>query len=252
MQTAREFLEELNDPEIFRMYDLWLAARAANRFPSQRDIDLPTVPKLLPKLYILDRVGDTFRYRFMGTEIDKHVGMSLTGKLFTDVRSGAQTAQITQFFHDVLDNGCMGLPTTRLPVKLKNWHVYRRLAFPIADDHETPNKVTGLFLMERFDDLSDRRRSVLDGENAADGVVISQFAKLYLKFSEFFGRLVRSRRLELPPLLQDSDLNAARLPVPPRPHWGVELSGRLHVVKPRYSLRFRGLRQSLSPPITAL
>jgi hypothetical protein len=29
--------------------------------------------------------------------------------------------------------------------------------------------------------------------------------------------VVRSRRLELPPVLPDSDLNAARLPIPPRP-----------------------------------
>ena len=30
--------------------------------------------------------------------------------------------------------------------------------------------------------------------------------------------MVRSRRLELPPGFPDSDLNAARLPIPPRPH----------------------------------
>jgi hypothetical protein len=32
------------------------------------------------------------------------------------------------------------------------------------------------------------------------------------------GRMVRSRRLELPRELPHSDLNAARLPIPPRPH----------------------------------
>ena len=31
--------------------------------------------------------------------------------------------------------------------------------------------------------------------------------------------MVRSRRLELPRVLPHSDLNAARLPIPPRPHW---------------------------------
>ena len=30
--------------------------------------------------------------------------------------------------------------------------------------------------------------------------------------------MVRPRRLELPLLLKNSDLNAARLPIPPRPH----------------------------------
>ena len=31
--------------------------------------------------------------------------------------------------------------------------------------------------------------------------------------------MVRSRRLELPLRLKNSDLNAARLPIPPRPHF---------------------------------
>lgn len=178
MLTATEFLAELKDPEIDQMYRFWSASRGSHAFPAQRDMDLPSVPNLLPKFFILDRVGDTFRYRFMGTEIDRHIGMSLTGKLFTDVRTGPQTAQITKFFHDVLDDGCMGMLTTRLPADMQNWHVYRRITFPIADDHEVPNKVTGLFLMEHIDELSDNRRSVLEGENAADGIVISQFAKL--------------------------------------------------------------------------
>ena len=34
----------------------------------------------------------------------------------------------------------------------------------------------------------------------------------------WLGQLVRSRRLELPRELPHSDLNAARLPIPPRPH----------------------------------
>ena len=36
--------------------------------------------------------------------------------------------------------------------------------------------------------------------------------------------LVRPRRLELPLRLKNSDLNAARLPIPPRPHMVVSLS----------------------------
>src|SRR6056297_1844064 len=37
--------------------------------------------------------------------------------------------------------------------------------------------------------------------------------------------LVRSRRLELPRVLPHSDLNAARLPIPPRPHMIRDLVG---------------------------
>ena len=42
---------------------------------------------------------------------------------------------------------------------------------------------------------------------------------IYLHISILQGRMVRSRRLELPRELPHSDLNAARLPIPPRPHY---------------------------------
>ena len=42
--------------------------------------------------------------------------------------------------------------------------------------------------------------------------------------------VVRSRGLEPPPVLPDSDLNAARLPVPPRPH-------KIHYLKKK-TIRF--------------
>ena len=55
--------------------------------------------------------------------------------------------------------------------------------------------------------------------------------------------LVRSRRLELPPLLQDSDLNAARLPVPPRPHCGLK-----YQLKPTRSRQLIGLFEPKKTP----
>ena len=46
-------------------------------------------------------------------------------------------------------------------------------------------------------------------------------------------QMVRSRRLELPRVLPHSDLNAARLPIPPRPHWigGASLAPRQSAAK---------------------
>ena len=44
--------------------------------------------------------------------------------------------------------------------------------------------------------------------------------------------LVRSRRLELPRELPHSDLNAARLPIPPRPQYLCAIAVGFGVVKP--------------------
>ncbi len=52
------------------------------------------------------------------------------------------------------------------------------------------------------------------------GVALKYNLTLYFNgLNDIKGKeLVRPRRLELPRVLPHSDLNAARLPIPPRPH----------------------------------
>src|SRR5882672_5988253 len=49
--------------------------------------------------------------------------------------------------------------------------------------------------------------------------------------------LVRSRRLELPRSFPHSDLNAARLPIPPRPHAGAPNRAGLRLANSRYHIK---------------
>ena len=49
------------------------------------------------------------------------------------------------------------------------------------------------------------------------GLKLREYKKFF-KIKFLNRNLVRSRRLELPRVLPHSDLNAARLPIPPRPH----------------------------------
>lgn len=150
--TAIDIVEQLTDPDIRQLFTFWSEARADNPFPSQRDLDLPRIPRLLTKLFVIDRVGQTFRYRYVGSDIDRHIGQSVTGKLFAEIRIGRVLSELDRFYLRVVEEGVFGVLTTRLQTETNAWRTYRHVALPVADDHRSPNKAVGLFLMESQDE----------------------------------------------------------------------------------------------------
>lgn len=167
------------DPRVGQLLDFWYASRGAHPYPAQRDLDLMTVPPLLPNLFILDALPDgDFRYRFIGTKIDEHMGMSLTGRLFSDARSGRILREITQFFSRIVDTGQLGLLATRLPSEKFEWVRYTRFGLPLADDYETINKILGLYLFEPIREDAYQTPNVDDLDQSELGDVVYRFGDL--------------------------------------------------------------------------
>ncbi len=162
---ARDVATSFKDDRIAAIYAFWDQARGAHRFPSQADLNLMDIPKLLPHLFILDDEGDrTFRYRFMGSAIDAHIGIPLTGKTFAEHRSGRVLEEITSFFSRIIDGDVLGVMTSQLPSETVKWAIYTRVGLPIADDHMKPNKVLGIMTVEHGGSITDRAPSILDGD----------------------------------------------------------------------------------------
>lgn len=64
-----------------------------------------------------------------------------------------------------------------------------------------------------------RRRKHIGQSVSCCSTVMTKPERTRRKKSRFLQKImVRPRRLELPRVLPHSDLNAARLPIPPRPH----------------------------------
>ncbi|PIW27119.1 MAG: hypothetical protein COW30_11520 [Rhodospirillales bacterium CG15_BIG_FIL_POST_REV_8_21_14_020_66_15] len=102
---ARDIIEGA-DPRVGELFEFWNAARGANRYPAQADLKLSAIPRLLPNVFVIDVLeGHVFRYRFIGTRIDEHMGVSLTGKVFSDTRSGRLLREITGFFSRIAEQG---------------------------------------------------------------------------------------------------------------------------------------------------
>ena len=73
------------------LYEYWLQKHRDGRPPSRKDLDpLFEIPVLLPNLYLLDLIGDAFRFRLVGSEIVTRAGRDSTGRLIDEAILGDQ------------------------------------------------------------------------------------------------------------------------------------------------------------------
>lgn len=174
-----ELLALVSDARIETLHNFWAKARGISRYPAQDDLDLMKIPRLLPEFFIVDaEEGPDFRYRYLGSAIDNHLGQGCTGMLFSEVRSGRVLHELLAFFSRIVENGEMGIITTRLPSERQKWLVYRRAILPVADDHENINKVIGVFVFDSEITFSTEARTVLEAETDEGGQVETHFAAL--------------------------------------------------------------------------
>lgn len=124
--------------------EFWRGSAPAGRFPAQRDLDLTTIPGLVAHAFIMDVLEDRrFRYRFVGTHIDRELGVTTTGIRLDEYRSGAALESLTALFATVAERGVGGHMMTRMSTETSEAQIYERIALPVSDDGETVNKVAG-------------------------------------------------------------------------------------------------------------
>jgi hypothetical protein len=75
----------VTDPRLERAYLYWLDKTAGRLIPSRADIDPIEIPKLLPDVILVERLGDGCWYRLIGTENARARGINATGRLPDEV-----------------------------------------------------------------------------------------------------------------------------------------------------------------------
>lgn len=79
--------DALGDDNLGRLAGYWyeLAAQAGG-VPPRAAFDPARVPKLLPRLIVLEHLGDQdFRYRLLGTEVDRFTKARYTGRRTSEI-----------------------------------------------------------------------------------------------------------------------------------------------------------------------
>ena len=90
------FAESISDQRLAALYSYWAGKRGPRAMPGRPDIDPAELLPLLPHILLIDVIdgGRDFRYRLVGTEIERHIGRPVTGRLISEVLSGDYFAYI--------------------------------------------------------------------------------------------------------------------------------------------------------------
>jgi len=131
-------LAAIDSVELLRLYDYWEARHRGDLLPSREDIDPMELRFILGNLILVDVLRDPlrFRYRLVGSNVSRRMGIDLTGKLLDEhpdptFRSGAipiytevaNTARPYARQHDTIMDG-----------RLRRYQV---LLLPLAADGRT-------------------------------------------------------------------------------------------------------------------
>ncbi|HEV2673486.1 MAG TPA: PAS domain-containing protein [Aliidongia sp.] len=98
------FAEFFADQRLAALYAYWSGKRGARPMPGRADIDPAELRLLLPHLLLIDVVdgGQDFRYRLVGTEIERQIGRQVTGRMIGEALSGDYLAYILSLHRRVL------------------------------------------------------------------------------------------------------------------------------------------------------
>ncbi|SDD78799.1 PAS domain-containing protein [Kordiimonas lacus] len=119
----------------------WL--EKAGGMPARKDLNVRELGKYLPHVVIFDILNDPhdFCYRLVGTEVRAHTHGDYTGKKLSQMKGKGPGSKIWSFLDQV--------SASKQPLFQEVPYVGPQQAFlrstllflPLADDHQTPNKI---------------------------------------------------------------------------------------------------------------
>lgn len=94
-------------PVIQEAYTYWNRKRGDRPMPSRDDIDPIDIPGIIPHIILIDVEHDPldFRFRLIGTYVDRHVSGSYTGKRHRDIPQKGPGSGIWKAMEQVVQTG---------------------------------------------------------------------------------------------------------------------------------------------------
>lgn len=95
----------IDDPALVELHAFWRSRCAGDRLPSRRDIDPPSLGKLLQWVFLIDVGQDplSFRYRLIGTGITRFLGRDFTGRMIDEESYGDKAPTMRRIFLSAIE-----------------------------------------------------------------------------------------------------------------------------------------------------
>ncbi|MDP6390255.1 MAG: PAS domain-containing protein [Alphaproteobacteria bacterium] len=135
-------------PEIKQIFEYWDSKRRGRRMPSREDIDPIEIPRLLPKVQLVDVEQDPlrFRYRLVGTEMVARRGSDPTGKEVGKAFYGSDPQRIIANYTYVVEHKTHQYSNTQFK-EPRGWYVsLERIYLPLSEDDDLVNKILVLVI----------------------------------------------------------------------------------------------------------
>jgi hypothetical protein len=143
-----EFVAQIGDPRLVELYNYWNERRGERFAPRRGDIHPTDIPRLLPYLLLTDILpGPRYRYRLVGTEVERVFGTPMTGRSIDELMRGEYLDFIAGLYRTIV--------SCRAPVYSENTYANEafrthRLMLPLSEDGETVTMVlTGQVFLRR-------------------------------------------------------------------------------------------------------
>jgi hypothetical protein len=129
----------IKTPLLRRLHDDWQARRRGRPLPARADFDPLDLKYLMGKLLLVDVLREPLRFRFrlVGTELVKHAGIDLTGRMLDDYPYPEFREHMRELYTAaVTTRQPLGSSQARLVLdgRLRR---YEGLLLPLASDGET-------------------------------------------------------------------------------------------------------------------
>jgi hypothetical protein len=147
--SERSFIARVGDERLHALYDYWHGRRQDRRCPSRADIDPVDIPALLPHLLLTEVVGGgaRFRWRLVGTEVERHFGCAMTGRCIDELLRGQYLAYLERLYRSVIAGCTPVYSENAYNTRASGWDAYSevlrtaRLMLPLSQDGEAVNMV---------------------------------------------------------------------------------------------------------------
>jgi hypothetical protein len=157
--------ERLRHPMLREIYGYWDAKRGGRMMPRRSDIDPSEIPKLLPRILIVQALGDgRFRYRLAGTAIVEAFGVEITGTLVGDIAHGEYRAQLLTIYETAFAARRPLLAYSRYYGVQRIPRSAVRLLMPLSPDDRVMDQVLSLHVFDQ-DGLQPALPGAFDGSH---------------------------------------------------------------------------------------
>jgi hypothetical protein len=117
------------------LYDYWLAKRGSRSMPARRDLNPADIPKLLPYLMIVEKDGEQFRYRLVGTAVVREFGNDGTGGFVgSSLADPGVAAAVRAIYERVFTTGHPVFNTGEFKTVSGSIHHVSLFILPLSDD----------------------------------------------------------------------------------------------------------------------